>query len=62
MFVNMNFVWQRCYTRKRLPRKSFSLKIFTFRQRIKTEIAKKQYQKLDDAHEFDKIVKKNPTL
>ena len=41
------------FTRKRLARKSCCNEL-----KAQTDIAKKQYQKLDDTYDFDRIIKK----
>ena len=55
--------WQRCFTRKRLVRKSYYNKRFEYSSLGKeilaqTEIVKKQYKELGDTFEFDQIIKK----
>ena len=52
MLVNMNFNWQRSFTRKRFVRKAATIKIFEYsllcsELKKQTSTAEKQYQELD---------------
>ena len=64
----MSFAWQRCFNWKRLVEKAVKKTRFQYPPldkalKAQTNIAKKQYQKLDDTFKFDKIIKKEkPTL
>ena len=51
----MNFGWEVCFTRKRLATKFATMKRFEYSTlgkecKTQTDIAKKQYQKLDDTY------------
>ena len=59
------FDWKRCFTRKKLLEEAAAKKRFEYfllgkEFKVQSDIAKKQYQKLDDTFEFDKIIKKTP--